>query len=259
MMTRVLALLAMSAAACSGTGDSLHDIALGLATATATARSASLAMAAIGGTAPSCASVTSACTTYPCAGAVSIAVGGDCAYPLGAAASGTVKVTGQWSSAGSATLGAEFIGVDEAVGKGEAFAATQVTTITATLSGGTVSVTYDGSTATARSGLPSAAVGAASSWMVSEAGVSTTDPSDDVLTVQASSASVAVGLGANVDAVTLSDVMIDPSCAENPVSGTAQVTKVQTIVPSVTNVSFHAACDGKADVNGHPHTFSIAP
>jgi hypothetical protein len=89
-------------------------------------------------------------------------------------------------------------------------------------------------------------------------GLSTADPADDSFSLRASSASVSAGLGANVDAEMLDGVVIDGSCALNPTSGSGSITKVQTIIPSVENISFHSACDGKGTINGTSYDFDIS-
>jgi hypothetical protein len=45
-------------------------------------------------------------------------------------------------------------------------------------------------------------------------------------------------------------VVIDASCRTNPVSGTGIIQQVGTSSLEEVFVTFHAACDGKADVKG---------
>jgi hypothetical protein len=42
---------------------------------------------------------------------------------------------------------------------------------------------------------------------------------------------------------------VDPSCHLNPISGSATLQKVSTITIVQDTVTFHAACDGKADIS----------
>src|SRR5207249_2687619 len=83
----------------------------GVAAAVSLGQSSTLAMQAMVSSAL-CASVNTACTTYPCSnGAVTVTYGSACPLPLGGQASGTVQVSGNWQSDSSATLADTFVGV----------------------------------------------------------------------------------------------------------------------------------------------------
>src|SRR5690242_19547898 len=114
-MPRALVLFAAAVGlvGCSG-GNPLRETALGISSAASIARAAALTMQAVPGTATAsaCVQVTSACSSYPCSGAATVNLGADCPLPLGGAASGSVMVTAQLSSATQATLVEEFVNVE---------------------------------------------------------------------------------------------------------------------------------------------------
>lgn len=253
-----LAAGALAMGACGG-GNPLHETALGISAASSVGRSVELALAGMTGVqVASCVQVAQACTSYPCTGAATVNLGSDCTLPLGGAASGTVAVMGQLSSATDGTLTATFTNVT--VGKDQkAFALASVTAITASQSGNTVQVTYAGENAQARSGAGAESIGAADSWTLDIDTKGTTDLADDVISIDASSASGAAGAGATAKAATLSQVVVDPSCALNPIGGSGNITEVSTFVPTIENISFHAACDGKGEINGHAYPFDVTP
>ena len=255
-------ILAASALAMVGCGSSnpLRETALGLSAAASIGRSVQLALDAVPGTeVSSCVQVTQGCNNnYPCDATATVNLGADCPLPLGGAASGTVAVTGHFTSATDATLAATFVGVT--VGeKPQPIALASITAVTATESANSVTVTYVGENAQARSGEDSTSVGAASSWTIAIDTKGTPAATDDVLTVTASSASAAAGLGTTAKAATLANVVIDPSCPLNPIGGTGSITEVSGFIPSIRNISFHSACDGKGEVNGHAYEFDVTP
>jgi hypothetical protein len=246
------------ATACGGSNP-LRETALGIAAASAVARSVQLGMDSIPGThVDACVQVTQGCTSYPCDGAATVTLGGGCPLPLGAHAAGTIAVTGHFSSATQSTFTTTFTNVTVGA-MPKAVALANVTAITGTLSGNTLKVTYAGETARARSGVDAASVGGASSWTVNVDTKGTPDLGDDVLTIDASSASGAAGLGTAAKAATLTGVVVDPSCAANPVGGSGQITEVSTFIPKIENLAFHAACDGTGTVNGHAYPFDVSP
>src|SRR5688572_10565430 len=116
-MSRFGAVLAISLAAISCGGavdDGTAELTLGLSSASATGRNVALALDAVSGTPTSCVQVVKACTTYPCDGEATITMGAECPLPLGGLASGSIKITGKWTSATKAALSAEFINVKTA-------------------------------------------------------------------------------------------------------------------------------------------------
>jgi hypothetical protein len=260
MHTRLATLLVLLGALAAGCGgdNPLREVAQGIVAAAATARSVSLAIGAVGGNAAACVQVATPCTTYPCQTSAAIQVGAACSMPLGAADSGVVNVMGSWSSVSDATLTMQFVNVKESVNP-DAIALAQVTQVTGTRSGNITTVTYSGSNAGARAGLSGTAVGGSSSWTVDVDDKGTADPGDDVLTVKASSAAAGAGLGVSAKTMTLAGVTIDPSCALNPIAGTGNITEVQTLIPKIQDISFHAACDGKGSVNNSAYAFDASP
>lgn len=238
-----------------GGDNPLHPVAQGISSATITAHSVSLALAAVGGTPSSCTTVQTACGAYPCNTSVTVDVGG-CPMPLGAADAGTITVAGTWSAPSTAMVAVTLVDV-KVVASGDAAALENVTQVTASQNSDGATVTYTSANAGARSGVSQAAVGGSQSWTIDVAGLATADPSDDSFHLRSSSASVSAGLGANVDAETLDGVVIDGSCGLNPTAGTGTITKVQTIIPSVENIAFHSACDGKGTINGTSYDFDI--
>ena len=72
-----------------------------------------------------------------------------------------------------------------------------------------------------------------------------TDVTDDVATI---SGARQVVQGASVQQVTLSGVVMDAQCHKNPIGGSATVSNTGVSSINVTVLSFHTACDGKADV-----------
>lgn len=252
-----LALGVLAMVGCGGSNP-LHETALGITAATSIGRSVQLAMLAVPGTqAAGCVQVTQACSSYPCDGAATVSLGGDCPLPLGGTTAGTVSVTGHFTSASDATLAATFTNVT--VGNDKPIALATVTAVTATQSGASVKVTYAGENAGARSGVTAASVGGASSWTVDIDTKGTAQPGDDTLTVTASNASATAGVGTTAKAATLDGVVVDPSCTQNPIGGTGQITEVSGFIPNIENISFHAACDGKGVINGHAYEFDVTP
>jgi len=235
----------------------LRETALGIVAAAATARSVSLAMDAIAGSAAACVQVSAACTSYPCSGGATVSIGSECPYPLGAY-TGTVNVTGQWTSASDAKVQAQFVDVRETVSS-DAFALVNVTEISATRTDGSVSVSYTGANESARSGLSNTAVGGSDSWTVDVNTQMTAAPGDDVLTLTATSASASAGLGTSAKTMTLSGVTLDPTCTLNPTAGSGDITEIQTFIPKITKIAFHAACDGTGSVNGDSYEFTTTP
>lgn len=253
----VVVVFGLGLVACSSSNP-LREPAQGIASAALTGRGVSLALSAIAGTPAACVQVTQACTSFPCSGAATVTLDGSCTLPLGGAATGQISVTGSWSSASSASVSAQFIDVKAAADK-DAVALAAVTSITASWSESSVTVSYVGSNAQARAGLGAAAIGGTSTWDVAVDTKGTADPSDDVLIVDSTQASGSAGLGASAKTVSFDAVTLDPSCTENPIAGSGSITEVSTFIPKITKIEFHAACDGKGEVNGKSHAFDYAP
>jgi hypothetical protein len=53
-----------------------------------------------------------------------------------------------------------------------------------------------------------------------------------------------------VTQVSLTTVVLDPSCRENPISGMGVIQQVGSSTLQETVATFHTACDGKVDVKG---------
>lgn len=236
--------------ACGSNKETVDQVAVGLSTAANVSRAASLALDAMKGS-TACTSVTTACATYPCDGAVTVNLGSGCPLFLGGEATGTVTVSGHWDSEDKASLTTEFTSVKANDYKNEAVVA-KVTTISVERTGNTITVEFTGTNATTRANVDKAAAANTETWDVTVDTKGTADPADDAVTVKATSVNAAAGLGTSAKVVTMDDVRLDPSCRKNPVSGTADLTEVQTIIPKIVKVKFHSACDGKAEVNGDP-------
>ncbi len=228
------------ASGCGASSSDLHGLELALGAASSLGLVTSLAMDAI--SAPTaCAQVVAGCTSFPCSGEVSITLGADCPLPLGGVASGTVDVSGSWSSADSATLSTTFVQV-AAGGRTEVVVAAHDLTVDRSTT--SVTVKYVGQNVSV--------VGAStltnqSSWTV------VSDPTAG-LTVSGTNQNVG---GAAVDQLSVSSVVIAPACAANPSSGSATIQHVSTFSIVQDSVSFHSACDGSADVNGKPVAFQF--
>jgi len=254
---------ALALSLCAACGNSaqqtaIDEVQFGLTTASAVGLSASLAMDAMKGTASACAQVKTACTTYPCqTGAVTITLGGGCPLPLGGKATGTVTVTGNWQSADSATLTQTFVNSQVEAAGNKALAVANVTQISASRTASTLTIRYTGTNATAGASGSAVAIGAANTWTVAVDSKGTADPSDDVTTVDATSAS-AGGLG-NVRTSSIKDAVLSPTCRQNPISGSANITAVSSLIPTIIDIKFHSACDGTAEVNGTTQPLTLLP
>lgn len=247
-------------AACGAKQAAIDEVQYGLTTAAAIGMASSLSMDAIKGSVPACASVQIACTTYPCSsGTVNISLGAGCPLPLGGAASGSVTVTGSWSSMDAATLQQTFTNATVSAVSNKALAVASVKSVKGARSGNNVTVTFSSADAVAGASGSAVAVGGSNSWTVVVDTKGTPSASDDVLTIESTSASAGAGLGATARVAKISGAVIDPSCRLNPVAGTAEITQVSTIIPSITKISFHAACDGKAEVDGETQDLVLLP
>lgn len=231
----------------------LDETSQGVGVTAASARSASLAFDAMAGTGPACASVTTACTTYPCDGEVAITVGGECGLRLGLSG-GTVTVKGSWSDANSATVQTVFASVQSS---GKTYAYESVTQMSVDRSGNTTTVQFSAANAAARSDISGAALASTNTWRAVVDSKGTTDENDDTMTISSSSVSASAGLGNSAAVVKLDDVVISPDCDKNPISGTGNSTKVEGIIPKIDTITFHSACDGKAEFNNKSYAFNV--
>ena len=244
----VAALAALSClAACGGGAAAIREVELGLSSATTIGRSLSLGLEAVAGSGSSCVTVVKACATFPCDGEATVTLGEGCPLVTGAA-TGTVSVTGRWTSATKAELTATFTEVK--VGDEAASAVANVKKVSVEKSGNISTVEYSGSNAVAVASEDVAAVGASNQWSLTIDTKGTADAADDVLTVEATSAVASASIGTAAKTVKIKDVVFEPSCRKNPTSGSAQLTEVTTFVPRITEIEFTATCDGTATVDG---------
>jgi hypothetical protein len=225
---RTLWLVGLAAGCFGDDSVDLSRLEAALSASASLGQSATLAMAATG-TASLCTTVTAPCTSYPCDGAVTIGYGADCPLPLGGVASGSVNVSGSFSSADAATLASVFV---SASAGGRPVAVVKATSLTVRRAAGDVTVTYTGQNVTLQSG----SLVAQSSWTVqSMNGRYTIDGADQ-------------GVSSGVAQLSITGAVVDPACAKNPTAGSALLQEVALTNLQQTNVRFHAACDGTADV-----------
>lgn len=246
--------------ACGAKQAAIDEVQYGLTTAGAIGLSGSLAMDAIKGPAPTCAAVQTACSSYPCTmGSVSVNLSSGCPLPLGGAASGSISVTGNWSSADSATLQQTFTNATVAAQGNKALAVASVKQVSASRSGNNITIAFSGANAVAGASGSAVAAGGSQSWSVVVNTKGTPDPSDDVLTIDATSASGGAGLLGSARVASIKGAVLDPGCRLNPIAGSADITQVSGIVPTITKIQFHAACDGKAEVDGSTQDLQLLP
>jgi hypothetical protein len=241
-----------------GKQETINEVQFGITSAAAVARTAAIAMEAIKGSSMVCASVRTGCSTYSCNGAVTVNLGAACPLPLGGEASGTVEVTGSWSSADDATLSQSYTNARVAAFD-KALAVANVTQLRASRSGDTITVKYTAANATAGASGSAVAIGGSATWDVEIDTKGTPDPADDKVTVDVSSSSAGAGFGAQARVVKVNSAVIDPSCRSNPISGTADITEVSGFIPQITKIQFHAACDAQAEVDGKTTDFLLFP
>lgn len=255
------AALALVGACGNSQQKAINEVQFGLTTASAVGRTAALAMDAMKGMPVACATVKTACSTFPCTtGEVTIALGPGCPLPLGGAATGTVAVTGSWSSVDQATLSQTFTNAQVTAQSNKALAVASVTQVSASRSSNTLTISYTGANAVAGASGSALAVGASNSWTVSVDGKGTADPADDLVTVGATSASAGGFSGVRVSSI--KSAVLDPTCASNPTSGSAQITEVSgglVPIPTIIEIKFHSACDGSVEVNGSTQPLQLLP
>jgi hypothetical protein len=235
-------LLCICVLGCSSTSSNQSDgtksLQSGLAAAVSLGQTSSLAMQAMTSS-TTCASVTTACPTFPCNnGAVTIDYGSGCPLPLGGAATGQVNVSGSWMSAMSATLSDTFVGV---MAGNKSDVVVNAKNLTVSRSGQIITVSYNLQDVNVASGVENFGQ---SSWTVTvDIGTTPGDPSDDKYTITGGNQGVSTG----ISQLSVSNVMVDPSCQKNPVSGTATVQNVSAFNLEDDVLTFHSTCDGKAD------------
>lgn len=254
----LLSLASLAFSIACGNQDSINEVQYGLTSAAAVGRAASITMDAIKGTSTVCATVKTGCTTYSCNGAVTVNLGAACPLPLGGDASGSVEVTGMFSSADQATLSQTFAGA-RINGLNKDLAVASVTQLSSQRSGNIVSVRYTAANATAGASGSALAVGGSATWDVSVDTKGTPDPADDRFTIKVNSASASGGLGTSARVIDVDDVVLDPSCRSNPISGTAEITEVSGFIPKIIKIQFHSTCDGKAEINGSSEDLQLLP
>jgi hypothetical protein len=246
---RVAVVLCLACAGClGGAAADLSSVSVGLVAASSIAHAASLAAAATGGPTV-CASVTS-CAAYPCRGTTSLTLGAGCPLPLGGAGSGTVVVMGTWSAAGQGTVSETFVGDGVADGR---IALAQAVGVSVKSANGMLTVAYAGQDVSVSSG---ATLAAQSAWTVTVDTRGTADPSDDVYDVTGSQQGASSSGGGQV---AITGAVLDPACRKNPIAGSAIIQQVGSASIQEDSITFHAACDGNADVVGTLGGKSSAP
>jgi hypothetical protein len=242
---RWLLLSTMVCAGCFGTGDAdLSPIETALVAGSSIGHSASMTAAAMD--APvACVNVTQPCgAAYPCDCVAAVTLGDACPLPLGGVGNGEVAVSGSWAATDMATLGM-MLGIGVSDGK---IAVSQALGVKVSTQTGHQLVAYVGQDVSVTNG---ATLAAQSSWTVDvDERMTPGDPSDDVYTIDGGQQGISAGGGADVAQVTLTSVLLDPSCRKNPVSGSGIIQQVGTSSLEEVHVAFHAKCDGKADVTG---------
>ncbi len=227
---------------CSPSSSDIRPLESGIAAAVSLGQTSTLAMEAMANTAV-CASVKTACGSFPCSGAVSVTYGSGCPLPLGSGdVSGSVDVSGSWQSQGSATLTDSFVGVKAGT---RSTVVVNASNLTVTRSTNSVSVRYTWQDVNVQSGVST--LSAQSSWTVDVDQATTAgDPSDDVYTITGADQ----GVSGQVSQISANGIVVKPSCRLNPVAGRATIQKVSATSIIQSTVTFHDACDGKADVDG---------
>jgi len=243
----VAACLSLTACGIASKAPTIREVEQGLASSTTVGRSLALGFDGVAGTSTTCVQVVKACTTFPCDGEANVTFGSGCPLVTGTA-TGSVNVKGQWSSATKAELEATF--TDVKVGDQSASAVASVKKVSIERSANTITVEYSGSNAVAAASADATAVGASNSWTLKIATQGTADAADDVLTVDATSATGSATAGTAAKTVKIEGVVFSPSCTKNPTAGTADITEVTNFVPRITKIEFAEACDGNAKVDG---------
>jgi hypothetical protein len=232
------------AGGCSPNSSDIRPLQSGIAAAVTLGQTSTLAMQAMAASSTYvCAAVKTGCSAnYPCNGAVTVTYGSGCPLPLGGEASGTVEVSGSWQTQGSATLSDTFVGVQAG---NRSTVVVNASNLTVTRSMNDVSARYTWQNVNVQSGVST--LSGQSSWTVDVDFANTPDdPSDDIYHVTGADQ----GVSTQVAQISANEIVVDPSCRKNPISGSATIQKVSTTSIIQSRVSFHSACDGKADVDG---------
>lgn len=242
LSVRVAAVGLLVAASC---GDKKADptqrlVEVALAAGSNLGFAANVALAALGGPV-GCGTPSPACTSYPCTNEITVALSDTCQLPLGGAASGSIKVSGIWSSADTGTITANF--PDAKIGGRDVLVSTGTTVLVKRGTSDTT-VTYLGQNVAVRG---ATALAAQSAWTVKIDPAGTpADASDDSYTITGIQQSAGTG---DTSQVALTNVKLDPKCRKNPVDGLAIIQKAGSTVDQRV-INFHAACDGKMDSIG---------
>ncbi len=228
----------------------IRDVEVGLGAAMAIGQASSIAMNSVSSASPAaCVTVAQPCSTYPCSGSVTVNLGAGCPLPLGDSASGTVTVSGNWSSADQATVQTTFT---DASSGSKNVVVTSATSLTVKRNGTKVSVTYVGQNVNTKG---ATTLAAQSSWSIDvDTRGTANDPKDDRYTITGTQQSAG---GSNTTQMTVENAVLDPGCRSNPVSGSATLQKVTSTTVQQSFVKFHAACDGKADVGTQSVTLNV--
>jgi hypothetical protein len=211
-------------------------------------------MDAMKGTATGCTMVTTSCTTYPCTtGAVTVTLGTGCPLPLGGTGSGSVTVTGNWSNADTAVLSQTYAVAFPQTN--QALPIVSVSQVSAARSGNLLTIGYtDTNVVATLAGM--AYFDAGGIWNIVVDTKGTADPSDDVFTMNASRS---FSSASYEETSSINNVVLDPSCRQNPIAGTGQDSTLSSTMQTSTSVNFHATCDGQAEVNGMTVPLQLLP
>jgi hypothetical protein len=242
MRIGLLVIVAASSGCFGGSDADLSGMEVALVAASSIGHSASIANAAMNGP-MACVAVTQGCSAaYPCNGTAGITLGTTCPLPLGGAGNGQIAVSGSWTASDRATLGMMYgIGVDDGN-----VSVSQAVGVKVAADNGHSTITYAGQNVSVTTG---ATLAAQSSWTVDvDARGTAGDPSDDVFTVDGAQQGASTG---GTGQVTLTGVVLDPSCRKNPVAGMSVIQAVNgSSLIQQDIVTFHSNCDGKVDVKG---------
>jgi hypothetical protein len=234
----------------SGSSADLKPLQSGIAAAVTLGQTSSIAMQGMASSTAVCAAVKTACSaTYPCNGDVTVTYGSGCPLPLGGDASGTVEVTGSWQSQNGATLTDTFVGVQAG---SRSTVVVNASDLTVTRSTNAAEVRYTWQNVNVQSGVST--LSGQSSWTVDiDQNMTPDDPSDDIYHITGADQ----GVSGQVEQISANGIVVDPSCRKNPIAGSATVQKVSATSIVQATVTFHSACDGKADSNGSSVTLDF--
>jgi len=263
MKSRLCAIVAMGLLAACGRSQQaqINEVQFGITSAAVVGRISALAMYAMKGEATACTTVKTACATYPCAtGEVTVTLGPDCPLPLGGTASGTVLVTGNFTSTDSATLSHTYVNTQVTEQENKALALESVTQVKVSRLGNQVVVNYSDADAKTGATGGAVAVGAGASWTIGVGNNNTSDLADDGLGVLAGGPSA--GEFSGVRHFSVHAAGLNPSCRRNPVSGFARIDVSaggSATTNSVIEIKFLPGCDGQVEVNGRVQPFQLLP